>query len=78
MDCVNRPRLRGLIAEKGFNLTSLAKKTGHSRDTLSRILRGKTPSYRIMKDLALALEMNEEQARTIFFDMDLRAAKGCD
>ena len=76
VDCVNRPRLRGLIAEKGYNLTSLAKKTGHSRDTLGNILRGKTPSYRVMRDLALALEMNEEQAREIFFDMDLRNTKG--
>lgn len=71
IDCVNRAKLRGLIAERGFTLTSLGAQTGHSRDTISNVLKGKTPSYRIMKDLAAALQMTPEQAGRIFFDADL-------
>ena len=71
-DSVNRPKLRGLIAEKGYNLTTLARACGHSRDCLSLVMRGKSPSYRVMKDLADALDMTPEQAGTIFFDPNLR------
>lgn len=72
-DCVNRSKLRGLIAEKGYNLTTLARKCGHSRDCLSLLMRGKiSPSYRVMKDVADALEMTSEQAGLIFFDPNLR------
>jgi transcriptional regulator with XRE-family HTH domain len=72
MDSVNRPKLRGLIAEKGFNMTTLAAKAGVTRDSISNLMRGHAPSYRLMKSLARALDMSPEQAGHIFFNDDLR------
>ena len=72
MDCINRPKLRGLIAEKGYNLTTLSEATGITRIALSNIMHGHTPNYKSMKSIARALEMTPELAGHIFFGADLR------
>ncbi len=74
MDCVNRPKIRGLMAEKGYTITTLAQATGLSRDGLSRFLRGHSPGYRMMKSIAKELGLTSEEAGRIFFDHDLRDA----
>lgn len=74
-DCINRAKLRGLIAEKGFNYASLARDCGATRDSISNLMRGvRLPSYRLMKGIAKSLEMTPEQAGQIFFATDLRDA----
>jgi transcriptional regulator with XRE-family HTH domain len=66
--------LRKLMVEKDINtITELSEKTGLSRDTISRVLRGrKQPSAHVMDRLVSVLEICPEKAGTIFFNHDLR------
>lgn len=75
MDGIKRDEIRGLMAKKGFNITSLAREVGVSRFTMSGFLNGKSPSYDLMRGIQCVLGMSSIQALDIFFEGDLRAAK---
>lgn len=74
MDGVNRSKLRGLIAENGYNMTTLSRATGLSVETIKKLMHGGSPNYRTMKSIAQALNMTPKQAGCIFFGNDLRDA----
>lgn len=73
MISVNVPKLRGKIAERGLDMTSLSGKLGISRNTLALYLKnpGKMP-YNIVDDMANILCDNADEAASIFFDTNLR------
>ncbi len=75
MFCVDIPRVKGKMAEKGYNITSLAKELGITRGTLSNYLEdpSKIP-YLIISKLAILLCDSSEEARSIFFAPTLRTA----
>lgn len=65
---VNVPKVRGKMAECGYTITSLAKKLGISRNTLSFYLKEpeKIP-YNIVAAMAEILCDSPEEAGSIFF-----------
>lgn len=74
--CVDIPKVRGKMAECGFNLTSMSNRLGINRNTLSAYL--DTPSkmpYGIISDMASVLCETVEEATAIFFAPDLRNTK---
>lgn len=76
MSVVNSNLLRGKIAEKGYNIGSLAEEIEVDRDTISNILNGKSkPSYAVMNALYFGLNLNPEEASEIFFSENLRKKK---
>lgn len=68
MYTININKVKGKMAEKGFNNTSLAKKISVSRGTLIRYFRNpdKIP-YFILSRLANCLCDNDNEAAEIFF-----------
>lgn len=72
MDDIKRHKIKGLMAEQGYNNTSLAKEMGVTRATMSGFMNGRAPSYPFMALLVKTLSMTPEQAGSIFFDCDLR------
>ena len=72
---VDIPKVRGKMAEKGYNMTSLAESLGVSRNTLSTYLSnpGKMP-YDTMMQMASILCGDSSDAVQIFFAPDLRGA----
>lgn len=70
---VDVPKVRGKMAERGFNITSVSEKLGISRNTFSAYLEtpGKMP-YSVISDLAAILCDTTEEAKNIFFADDLR------
>ena len=73
---VDVPKVRGKIAEKGFTLSSFAKRLDISRNTLSTYLDtpGKIP-YTVLSDMACILCDTSEEIMQIFFNPDLRETK---
>ena len=70
---IDVPKVRGKMAERGFNITSKATKLGISRNTLSGYL--ETPEkmpYSIVSDLATILCDTSDEAKSIFFADDFR------
>lgn len=65
---IDVPKVRGKMAEKGYNITSMSKKLGISRGTLSSYLDypEKIP-YEIVSRMATVLCANTEEAMSIFF-----------
>ncbi len=76
MVCVNIPKVRGKMGEKGLTISALSNKLGIDRNTLSHYLNepGKMP-YSIVANMAAILCDTSEEASNIFFDPDLRIAK---
>lgn len=70
---VDVPRVRGKMAEKGYNITSLSGRLRINRNTLSTYLENpdKMP-YGIVSELAGILCDTPEEAKTIFFAHNLR------
>lgn len=70
---VDVPKIRGKMAEKGFNITSLSERLGINRNTLSSYLDapGKMP-YDVVSEMAAILCDSTEDAVAIFFVSDLR------
>lgn len=70
---ININKVKGKMAEKGFNNTSLAKEISISRNTLSSYLNNpeKTPYY-ILAKLAECLCDTEKEATEIFLHINLR------
>lgn len=65
---IDVPKVRGKMAEHGYTITSLSKKLGINRNTLSLYLETpeKTP-YNIVAALAEILCSSSEEASSIFF-----------
>lgn len=71
--CVDIPKVRGKMAERGYNLTSLSDRLGIDRNTLASYL--KRPSkmpYKVISNMADALCDTADEAAAIFFAPDLR------
>lgn len=66
---INVMLLRQKMLENGFiNIVDLAKAANVSRDTISKILAGKTkPQTNVMYAIANALKLTCEEAGKIFF-----------
>lgn len=79
MFCVDVPRVRGKMAEKGYTLTSLSKAIKVSRNTLRTYFDepGKMP-YKVVAALASLLCDTPEEAGYIFFGVNLRKRKNPD
>lgn len=70
---VDVAKVRGKMAEKGFNITTLSDQLSVSRGTLAAYLDtpGKMP-YNVVSKLASILCENAEEASAIFFADDFR------
>ena len=73
MISINVPRVRGKMAEHGYNVTSMATKLNISRMTLAKYLeQPQIMPYHIMTAMATLLCDSNEEATSIFFDGSLR------
>ena len=65
---IDTNKLRGKMAEKGYNISSLSLKLGVARPTLSSYFSKpeKTP-YHILSQMAALLCDSDEESQTIFF-----------
>lgn len=73
MACVDVPRVKGKMAERGFTITSLSEKLGVDRNTLSAYLKNpKKMPYEVVSNMAGLLCDTTEEASSIFFASDLR------
>lgn len=70
---VDVPKVRGKMAERGFNITSVSETLGINRNTFAAYLEnpGKMP-YRVVAELASILCDNADEAKGIFFADDFR------
>lgn len=74
MYTVNVPRLKGKMAERGYNITTLSHELGVTRNTLSSYLANpKTIPYDKISLMATILCDNSQEAAEIFFAQDFRA-----
>lgn len=73
---IDVPKVRGKMAEKGYTLSSFAKRLDISRNTLSSYLDtpGKIP-YSVLSDMAVILCDTSDEACQIFFGHNLRETK---
>ena len=71
--CVDIPKVRGKMAERGCNLTSMSDRLGINRNTLAAYLEkpNKMP-YKVISSMADALCDTADEAAAIFFAPDLR------
>lgn len=76
MICVDIPKVRGKMAERGYTVTSMSNKLGINRNTLAAYLEmpGKMP-YKVISGMADALCDTADEAAMIFFAADLRKTK---
>ena len=74
MDGINRNKIRGIMAEKRLTNRDMALKTGFTETTISNFLNGMNPSYKLMRALRTALELDAESADEIFFANNLHKA----
>ena len=76
---VDVPKVRGKMAEKGYNITSLSDLLGINRNTLTLYLEtpGKMP-YGVVSKMAEILCDDPNDAISIFFATDLRNMKVSD
>nr|WP_304654777.1 helix-turn-helix transcriptional regulator [Sporolactobacillus sp. STSJ-5] len=57
---------------RGFNRRSLSEATGLSRNTIGAIISGQqNPSYRAMISIYEVLNLNSQEATSIFFNRNL-------
>lgn len=76
MYTVNIPRVKGKMAEHGYNITTFARELGVSRNTLSSYLSNPaTIPYDKVSRIAELLCDDTDEAAAIFFTQDLRFAK---
>lgn len=71
-DNIKRNVLRGIMAEQGHTIASLAREIGVTRATLSNFFNGAYPSYTMMRSMQRELSISRDQAGDIFFDDNLR------
>lgn len=76
MAVVNSNLLKSKMAERGFNIGTLAEAINVDRDTISNVLNGKTkPSYPVMNAIYFELQLTAKEATDIFFGKNLRVEK---
>lgn len=68
---VNIPEFKAEMVRKNYNITSLSKKMGVSRPTITRVLKGENPTYLFMCKSIDALNISKERAADIFFTSEL-------
>ena len=70
---MNIPKLRGKMAEKGFNITTLSREIGVNRNTLSEYFDhpDRVP-YKVIVKLSKLLCDNKDEVVAIFFANNLR------
>lgn len=74
---VDVPRVRGKMAERGYNITTLARELGVSRNTLASYLSNSSSiPYDKLSKLAELICDDSCEAASIFFKQDLRFTKG--
>lgn len=72
MYTVDLPKLRGKMGEKGYNITSLSRKVGVNRNTLSNYFANPaTIPYGKIAALAETLCDNRQECVDIFFAVEL-------
>lgn len=72
---VDTRKLKTAMVAAGYDTyDSLANVAGISSRTISSIVNGKNPTYRVMCKLSKALGLSSEQAGKIFFAPNLRIA----
>lgn len=73
MMSINVQKLRGKMAEKGYNITSLSEALGIDRNTLSAYFKApeKVP-YSVLANMAAILFDSTEEATSVLFAMGLR------
>ncbi|MGX7105589.1 helix-turn-helix domain-containing protein [Globicatella sanguinis] len=65
---INSDLLKAKIAEKGYNIGTLAEAIGVDRDTISNMINGNNkPSYPVMNGIYYTLKLNPYEATSIFF-----------
>lgn len=65
---INYAKLKGLMAERGLTVVSLAQMLGVSRQAASEKVNGKTRiTVTDAQTIAKALNMNKEEIDTVFF-----------
>jgi len=68
---INLMKLRGLIVERGFNITRLARSCGIAYGSMSRMLNGHfEPGYHFICMLIQALKMSQQEIMDVFFVHD--------
>ena len=68
---INIPKLRGAMAEKGYNKTTLAAALGIGRDTLTKYMEDpRRMPYGVMQDMAHLLFPGKPMAANVFMDCD--------
>lgn len=70
-DGINRHRIKNLMTEKSFTEREMAIRTGFTEATINGFLRGRNPSYKLMKAIQKALELDATAATDIFFGSNL-------
>ena len=66
--CVNIPKVRGKMAERGYTITSLSNHLGINRNTLTAYLENPNRMpYSVISDMASTLCDTQEEATSIFF-----------
>lgn len=74
--CVDIPKVRGKMAERGYTVTSMSDHLGINRNTLATYLEkpSKMP-YQVISNMADALCDTADEAAAIFFAPNLRKTK---
>ena len=74
--CVDIPKVRGKMAERGYTVTSMSNHLGINRNTLATYLEkpSKMP-YKVISNMADALCDTADEAAAIFFAPNLRKTK---
>lgn len=74
--CVDIPKVRGKMAERGYTVTSMSEHLGINRNTLATYLENpnKMP-YKVISNMADALCDTADEASAIFFAPNLRKTK---
>ena len=69
---VDVDKLLGKIKERRFTISSLSEKIGVNRNTLSSYIKNpESFPYEIINRIVIALNLNAEEANTIFFALQL-------
>lgn len=76
--CVDVPKVRGKMAERGYTVTSMSGRLGIDRNTLATYLkRPDRMPYKVISNMADVLCDTTDEAASIFFAPDLRKTKDC-
>lgn len=71
---VDTARIRSQMGLKELNISQLSEKIGVSRNTVSGVLHGKTPSYDLICKMVDGLGLSPTEAADIFFSENLHSA----